>query len=497
MKINKNIFREYDIRGIAGIKFEPKVVAEYEKWYGPFPGTTINLETTKAIGMAYGTYVKRLGGKKVIVGFEIRPYAEQLKEAFIEGINDTGIDVFDAGISTTPIIYFLISHLKLDGGVNITGSHNVYFYNGFKIMLKNTSPLYGEELQKLRKMIEDDDFDLSSIRGNREKMNNGYEIYKEFAVKNIKLKRKIRIVVDCGNGTPGLYVKDYFESLGCELLEGLYLKPDAYFPNHVPDPESPKNLQVLSKRVKELNADLGVGFDADGDRAGFVDENGNYISSDFLILLLARDILSRNPHKKILFDVKCSQLMEEMIPQFGGIPLMHKTGHAPIKDSLRKDPDIVLGGEVSGHFFMAEEYYKIDDGFYATAKILEILSRSDSSFSSIFDFIPKRPRTPEIKLPCEDSIKFDIVNQVKKEMEKKYTVIDIDGARVMFDNKSWGLIRPSNTSPYLTIRFEAPTEARLLELKNMFADILDKYKEIGDKLDRNNVTSLTGKLGYL
>ncbi|MBI2463208.1 MAG: phosphomannomutase/phosphoglucomutase [Candidatus Spechtbacteria bacterium] len=497
MNIDPYIFREYDIRGVAGVEFTSEAIAEYEKWYGKFPGVTINLETAKAIGMAYGAIIKRGGGKKVIIGYEIRPYAEELKGAFVGGILSVGIDVVDAGKTMTPMIYFLVSYLGLDGGVNITGSHNVYFFNGFKPTKKGTAPIYGEELQRMRQMVLDDDYDVAESRGNIEMLNNAYEQYRDYALERIKLKKKLNIVIDCGNGTPGLYVMDYFTKLGCNVMEGLYLEPNAYFPNHIPDPEAPQNMQMLSKRVKELGADIGIGFDADGDRVGFVDENGTFVNADDFILFLAKDALSRNPGKKILFDVKCSQVLVEMIPQLGGIPLMHRTGHANIKDTLRHDPDIILGGEKSGHIYICEDYYKIDDAFYAAALMLRLLSEHDGPFSSMFSIIPHRVRTPEIKLPCEDSVKHDVVSRVSAELSQKYNVITIDGARVMFDAQSWGLIRASNTSPYLTARFEALTDERVLEMKNIFADILETFPEIQDKLDREHVASLTGKLGYV
>lgn len=496
MKINKNIFRDYDIRGIAGIKFEPELIKEYEKWYGKFPGLTINLETSKAIGKAYGTLIKREGGTKVVIGYEIRPYADKLKESFIEGVLETGIDVSDADKTTTPLIYFLIPYLKFDGGVSITGSHNVYFYNGFKLMKRNTTPIYGQELQEMYKIIKEDSYELSSVKGKLSKLPNPFSIYKKYLLDHIKLARRLKVVIDCGNGTPGLYAVELFTALGCEVT-GMYLEPDAHFPNHVPDPEAPQNMKDLSKKVVELGADIGIGFDADGDRAGFIDEKGNLILPDNLILLLSRDILSRNKGKKILYDVKCTHVLEELIPTFGGIPLMHRTGHAPIKDTLRKDLDIILGGETSGHFFFVEDYFRIDDGFYAAAYILKLLSESKVPFSKMFDFIPKRIRTHEIKLPCDDKVKFKVVDAVRNIFKKKYKCILLDGVRVVFDDKSWGLVRASNTSPYLTIKVEAPTEEGVIKIKNILADVLDNYPEIQDRLDRKNVVSFTGKLGWL
>jgi len=500
MQINSNIFREYDIRGVAGVKFDPKVVEEYGKWYGAFPGITINLDTSKAIGKAYASIIRRNGGKNVVVGYEVRPYADELKASFVSGILEMGIDVIEIGKSTTPLVYFLTSFGNYGGGVNITGSHNVYFYNGFKVMKQGTSPIYGEELQEMLHMIENDDYQIPGeiTPGQITNLDTAYETYKKYILEHFHLSRPLNIVIDCGNGTPGLFSHDLFTSLGCNIVEELYFTPDAYFPNHVPDPESPENMRDLMAAVKKNNADLGIAFDADGDRVGFVNNNGEYIFGDEILLLLSKDVLSRNPGKTILFDVKSTSLLPELIPTFsGGVPLMHRTGHAPIKDSMRKNLDIILGGEVSGHFYFAENYFRIDDGFWAACTILRILSESNESISSLLSFIPKKVRTPEIKLPCEDNVKFKVIEQVIAEFIGKYDITNIDGARINFDKESWGLVRASNTSPYLTIRVEAMTAERVIEIKNILADVLDKYSEIKDKLDRHNVVSLTGRLGYL
>ncbi|GAJ09980.1 unnamed protein product, partial [marine sediment metagenome] len=253
----------------------------------------------------------------------------------------------------------------------------------------------------------------------------GYEIYKKYILERIRLGRKLDVVVDCGNGTPGLFAVDFLEGLGCNVLEGLYLEPNAYFPNHIPDPESPMNMEDLSRAVVDKKAEIGVAFDADGDRVGFVDEMGTFVSADDILLLLSRDILLRNKGKKILYDVKCSQLLDEMIPQFGGVPIMHQTGHGAIKDTLRKDTNVIFGGEESCHFYFVENYFKFDDGFYAAAEVLRLLSESGGSFSNLLSFIPKRVRTPEIKLPCADEIKVEVVRKITENLSKKYKAITI------------------------------------------------------------------------
>lgn len=495
----KLIFREYDIRGIAGRDFEPEIVEEYEKWYGPFPGLTITPEVSRLIGRALGSHLKVNGGKKIIVGYEVRPNADILKDEFIEGLLDAGIDVDDADKVVTPFIYFLTDFLGYDGGVNITGSHNVYFYNGYKILQTNYLPLYGDELKLIYDRIVNEDFELvdRNERGKKGLVENPFEIYKKYFLEHNQVDKKLRVVIDCGNGTPGLFAKELFESLGVEIIEELYFEPDAKFPNHVPDPESPINMSELIRSVKENVADLGIGFDADGDRVGFVNEKGEYIFADDILLLLAKDISERKPGAKVLFDVKCSKLLISMLEEMNLKPVMHRTGHAPIKDTIRKNDDIVLGGEFACHFYFTENYPKADDGFWAAAQVLKIISKSNQTISELLDFIPKRVKTPEIKLPCVDEMKFKIVQEVKEELEQLYEIIDIDGVRVNFSETSWGLVRASNTSPYLTIRVEGENDKEVLKIKNIFADILEKHEEIGDKLDRNNPFSPTGVLGFV
>lgn len=494
MKINPTIFRDYDIRGVAGIEFTQKAVEEYEKWYGPFPGVTITLEAAEAIGRAYGTMIRRSGGKSIVVGHEIRPFADELTKAFIAGVRRTGCDVTDLGVSLTPIVYFITAEENFDGGVNVTGSHNVYFFNGFKLMKKDVWPIFGSELQEMRKMVEKEEF-FSDEDGNYKTLDL-YHKYKEYFLTHLRLSRTLKIVIDCGNGSAGIFAPELFRSLGCEVIE-LYTKPDATFPNHVPDPEDPHLMVDLANKVRTEKADLGIAFDADGDRVGFVTETGDFIDADIVLLLFAKDALSRFPSKKILYDVKCSQLLQELIPSFGGIPFMHRTGHAPIKETLRKDNDIILGGEVSGHFFFVENYFKIDDGVFAAGRLLELFSRADTNFSSLFAELPMRIRTPELKLPCPDEIKFSIINKIKDNLVERFPAITIDGVRIQASQKGWGLVRASNTSPYLTIRVEADSETEVIRIKNILADELERFSEIGDVLNRFSVATRTGKLGWV
>lgn len=494
MRINPTIFREYDIRGIVETAFSEKAVAEYEKWYGKFPGVTITLESAEAIGRGFGTLIRNNSGDRVVVGHEIRPGADKLTRAFVSGIRKTGCHVTDAGVSLTPIVYFNIANGNFDGGANVTGSHNVYFYNGFKLMKKDLWPIFGAELQVMREAIEKENF-YPDKEGNYKTID-GYTSYKAYLTKHVKLGRWPKVVIDCGNGSAGVFAPDLFRSLGCEVIE-LYSEPDATFPHHTPDPEQRQLLEDLSALVQKEKADFGMAFDADGDRVGFVTEAGQFIDADLVLLAFAKDALSRNPGKKILFDVKCSQLLEELIPQYGGVPLMHRTGHAPIKETLRKDLNIIFAGEVSGHFFFVEDYFKFDDGLYAAARLLELYTRHGDTFSSLFKGFPERVRTPEFKLPCADEAKFDVIIQIRKNLSKRFPAVTIDGVRIKTGERGWGLIRASNTSPYLTARAEGETEKEVIEIKNILAGELEKFPQVTDRLNREAVATLTGKLGWV
>ncbi|QQG41236.1 MAG: phosphomannomutase/phosphoglucomutase [Candidatus Woesebacteria bacterium] len=494
MKVSESIFRDYDIRGIAGDKFSAKSLAEYEKWYGKFPGITITPEVGKAIGKAYGSLISQKGGKKIVIGYEMRPYGDELKKQFSEGVMEAGIDVYDIGVSLSPQVYFSIPHYDFDGGVSVTGSHNVYFFNGFKMMGKNVYPVYEGEIQKMKKMIQSDDYVNASKKGNYYEKDSKTD-YMNYLVEHGKIEKKLKVVLDCGNGSAGLFAPEILKRLGVDLVE-LFSEPDTSFPNHVPDPENIKVMQDLGKIVVENKADIGIALDADGDRFGIVTEKGETVFSDRLLLIIAKDVLSRNPGKKILYDVKCSRLLDKLIPEFGGVPLMHKTGHAPIKATFRDDPDVIFGGEISGHFYWGEDYYKIDDGVFSAVKFLSLISRSNQKVSEIINELPKTSMTPEIKMPCADEVKTKVVEAIREKFSKDYKTIQMDGVRVLFSETSWALVRQSNTSPYLTIRMEADSDAELIKIKNIIADELEKYPEIGDKLDRENVTSYTGKLGW-
>ena len=494
MKINPTIFREYDIRGIAGTEFAKETIAEYEKWYGVFPGVTITLDGAEAIGRVYGTLIRKGGGRRVVIGHEVRPFADELTNAFIKGVRKAGCDIVDLGVSLTPIVYFITAHEHFDGGVNVTGSHNVYFFNGFKLMKRDVWPVFGQELQEMREMVEKEYF-ISETEGAYEKTD-GYAMYKKYLLDHIRIGRKFRVVIDCGNGSAGVFAPDLFRALGCEVIE-LYTDVDARFPHHTPDPQMPQFMRDLEIKVREEHADLGIGLDADGDRVGFVTEKGEFVDADFMTLVFAPDVLSRFPGKKILFTVKSSQLPNELVPSFGGVPVMHRNGHAPIKETMRKDPDIIFGGEDTNHFFFVEDYFNIDDGLWAAAKLLELMARERVTLSHLISDFPKRVRTPEMKLPCHDEEKFKVSEQITARLASRFPSITIDGVRIQVSERGWGLIRPSNTTPYLSVRVEAESEEEVIKIKNILADELEKFPAITDRLNRNAVATLTGKLGWV
>ncbi|MBI4135103.1 MAG: phosphomannomutase/phosphoglucomutase [Candidatus Sungbacteria bacterium] len=494
MHINPTVFREYDIRGIAGANFTDKAKEEYEKWYGPFPGVTITLAAARAIGKAFGTTLRRDGGREVVIGHEVRPFAEDLTREFIDGILSTGCNVADLGESVTPVVYFASALSEFDGGANVTGSHNAYFYNGFKLVEKGARPIFGAELQEMQKMIEREDF-IEERCGTYVKRD-GYAAYKEYFLKHIKFNRKFRIVIDSGNGSAGMFAPDLFRGAGCDVVE-LYSEPDATFPNHTPDPHMPQFMADLQKKVKDTGADIGIAFDADADRVGFVDENGRLIDPELITLAFAKDVLTRFPGKKILYTVKSSQLIEELVPQYGGVPLIHRNGHAPIKETLRLDDDIIFAGEDTAHFFFVENYFRIDDGLWAAGQLLKLVERTGKPFSELFRDIPLRVRTPELKLPCRDEEKFDIINKIQTSLGRRYPSLTLDGVRFKVGKTGWGLVRASNTAPYLTVRAEDMTKEGVLRIKKILADELEKYDAIGDRLNCSAVATLTGRLGWV
>ena len=448
--LNPHVFRAYDVRGLVG--------------------SDINPDVFRQVGRAYGTLIRRNGGRRIAVGRDNRLSSTDLKAGFVDGARAAGLDVVDIGPSTTPILYFATAHWKLDGGANITGSHNPIEYNGVKMVHPGAAPLSEDEIQALRTTIERGDYEQGngtlSERSPRED-------YFDTIARIVQPSRRLKVVVDAGNGVAGLYGPELLRRIGCEVTE-LYCESDGSFPNHLPDPEDERNVEDLKAKVVEVGADLGIAYDGDADRVGVIDERGQRHEADLILILLARDLLGRHPGAKIVFDVKSSQALVDDIRQHGGVPIMWKTGHSHLKRKMRDD-GILLGGEVSGHMFFAENYYGVDDGILASCKIIDLTARAPEPLSRIFASIPHLRATPELKAPCADGEKFRVVEEVTRELKRRYETIDTDGARVIFPGRGWGLVRASNTNPYLTLRFEARTDHEIDEMKREIYAVLRHY----------------------
>jgi len=449
VSVNPFIFRAYDVRGKAGIDVTPEVFEQ--------------------VGRAYGTLVRRRGGARVALGMDNRTTSPALKESFARGALSTGVDVVDIGVNHTPLLYFAVAHWKLDGGATVTGSHNPISDNGVKMVHAGAAPLSEDEIQGLLATIRASDF----ARGHGTRtVADPREEYFGAVTSTVTLARPLKVVVDAGNGVAGLFAPALLRRLGCEVVE-LYCESDGNFPNHLPDPEMEENVRDLVARVGEVGADVGIAYDGDADRMGVVDERGRRHEADLVLALLARDLLARHPGAQIVFDVKCSQVLVDDVRAHGGEPVMWKTGHSHLKRKMRDDR-ILLGGEVSGHLFFGENWYGVDDGILASCKFLEICSRSAEPVSRLFDTLPHLYNTPELKAPCPDEKKFEVVADLAHAFRSRYQTIDIDGARILFP-QGWGLVRASNTNPYLTLRFEGQTQAAVDEMKDIVYGALRRY----------------------
>jgi len=431
----QTIFREYDIRGVADTELADADV--------------------QVLGQALGTYIARHAGKNICLGRDTRLSSPRLHDALLKGLIASGAEVTDIGIVPTPLLYYSVYKLKTDGGVMITGSHNPAEFNGFKSMTSETS-LHGEEIQRVFQIIQSGDLDSGS--GSVKE----YDIvtpYVDEISSSFPWDRKVKVVFDAGNGVAGPVMHKLAKKLNIEATE-LFYEMDGHFPSHHPDPTVEKNLAQLREAVKEKKADLGIAFDGDSDRIGAIDEQGNVIWGDILLLIYAREILTRKPGATFIGEVKCSQVLYDEIERLGGRPIMYRTGHSLIKAKL-KEEHAALAGEMSGHMFFSDRYYGFDDALYAACRLLEIVSKSGKPLSAQTADLPKMFVTPEIRVDCPDDIKFDVVARVVERFKKTHKVIDIDGARVVFEH-GWGLVRASNTQPVLVMRFEA-TSPELLE----------------------------------
>jgi len=451
MEINPNIFRQYDIRGIVN--------------------KDLSGEFAEELGKAVGTYLIKAGGKSASVGHDNRLSSDSYSKHLIRGLVSTGIDVTDIGLVPTPAYYYSVIKLQQHGGVMITGSHNPPEFNGFKIS-KGNHAIFGEEIQKILKIIQKKDFIKG--KGSCKK----YDILPEYLkmiIKKISLGKKLKVVLDCGNGVGSVIAPQVLKELGTDLTE-LYCVSDGTFPNHHPDPTLPSTLKDLIKKVKELNADIGIALDGDADRIGVIDEKGNILWGDQLMILFSRELLQKQPGSKILVEVKCSQAVLDDVKNHGGIPLLSPTGHSIIEAKMIEE-NALIAGEMSGHMFFRDEFFGFDDAIYASARILRILSFSKKKLSELLADAPKYFSSPEIRAECSDEDKFEIVKKVADFFKKSHKVIDIDGARVLFEN-GWGLIRASNTQPVLVLRFEAKTKEKLEEIKSKFRQKLNEFEDV-------------------
>lgn len=448
--MNPTIFREYDIRGLAEKDFDE--------------------DFARLLAQVHGTIVSDQGGQRVAVGRDCRFTSDRYAEAVIEGLLAAGLQVYDIGVCPTPLLYFALFHLDLDGGVMITASHNPSEYNGFKVCVGKDT-LYGAQIQELRIRMEKGDFRerAGGRRGN-------YSIippYEECLLRDVPaLAKSLKVVVDAGSGVGGPVAPPIFRRLGCAVYE-LACVPDGAFPIHHPDPTVPKNLEDLIREVKKKKADVGIAYDGDADRIGVVDEQGNILWGDELLILFSRDILKSHPGAVVISEVKGSQRLYDQISLHGGEPIMWKAGHSLIKAKM-KETHALLAGEMSGHMFFADRYFGYDDAIYASVRLLELLARADRPLSTLLSDLPKSFSTPEIRVDCPDERKFIIVERAREFFHGRYPIIDVDGVRIQFP-QGWGLVRASNTQPALVLRFEAQSAGKLQEYRNI---VESKLKEL-------------------
>ncbi|MBO8130914.1 MAG: phosphomannomutase/phosphoglucomutase [Candidatus Marinimicrobia bacterium] len=448
--MNPYIFREYDIRGVVEKDFTDEVV--------------VNL------GKAFGSYVIEKGGSRIVISGDVRISTPRLKELFTEGLLSTGVNVIDVGIVPTPVNYYSMFVLQVDGAVQITGSHNPSDMNGFK-MSYDKKAVYGKDIQYLRELIEKGSFRTGKGSFQKKEI---LQDYINYIVSKVKLERKLKVAMDCGNGTAGLAAPEIFKKIGCGLKE-LFCEIDGTFPNHHPDPTVLSNLKWLIDEIKKCDYDFGVAYDGDADRIGVVDDKGNIIFADYIMILFLDEVIKKSG-ETIVFDVKCSQVLEDQIKRLGGKPFMWKTGHSLIKEKMR-ELRVPFAGEMSGHIFFADDYFGYDDAIYVSARFAQKVSRLDKKLSEKLKEYPHYYSTPEMRLECpDDKTKFEIAKKAHDYFMKNYDCIDVDGVRIKFKD-GWGLVRASNTQPVIVTRFEAISEGRLNEIKEL---VLNKLKEFGE-----------------
>ena len=453
--LKPTIFREYDIRGIADLGRDD---------------ADLHSAGVELLGQAFGTYLQRHSGRKITLGRDTRLSSPRLRDALMTGLKASGCDVTDLGVVPTPVLYYSVFRLQADGAVMITGSHNPAEFNGFKSVC-GASTLHGEAIQELRHMIETGDLDRGE---GSETSADCVTPYVEEVAAQFHFARRIKVVFDAGNGTGGPVMHRILERLDADAVE-MYFEMDGRFPNHHPDPTVPANLAALIAKVRETGAELGIAFDGDTDRIGAVDENGTVVYGDQLMIVYAREILTRKPGATFIGEVKCSQAMYDDLAARGGNPIMWKTGHSLIKAKMQ-ETRAELAGEMSGHMFFADRYYGFDDALYAACRLMEIVAQSGRPLSYQLADLPKTVTTPEIRFDCPDEIKFDVVRRCAEELHARYKTIDVDGVRVIFPH-GWGLVRASNTQPVLVMRFEASTPELLQLYRGEMEAVVQGAKE--------------------
>ena len=450
MKVNSEIFRAYDIRGIVD--------------------EALTEEGTFQIGKAIGSQILSEGRSSILTARDGRISGPRLLNQFQKGVMSSGCNVVDIGEVPTPLLYFSTFKTDISDGVMLTGSHNPKNYNGLKIVINKRS-MTSEKIKKIKSMIEEEDFMDGSGKFTSLDIKDDYlKVLQE----KIKINSKMKVCLDCGNGVGGVIAPHAFKLLGLDVIE-LYSEVNGNFPNHHPDPSDPKNLKDLQKKVLETNSDLGIALDGDGDRVGLIDNKGDIVFPDAYMMLLAEVLLRKKSKGSIVFDVKCSTNLEKVIKNFNGTPIMSRTGHSYIKSKII-ETNALLGGEMSGHIFFNDDWYGFDDAIYSALRIIEVLSKNKLKPHEVFNSYPKHFSTPEINLKVPEEVKFKIIDELKTLINpSEYVLIDIDGIRLESEN-SWGLIRASNTSPNLVMRFEGKTKSDLLEIKNYFKEILSKIE---------------------
>ncbi len=453
--LKSTIFREYDIRGVAETELLSADVAE--------------------LGRALGTLLQRKSGRSINLARDCRLSSTRLRDALLEGLVASGCEVTDIGVVPTPLLYFSAVHMEADGAVMITGSHNPSEFNGFKTVCGATT-LHGEAIQEALHLIQARDFATGKGSHQDVDVTEPYidAVASQFELPEIAKGRRLKVVLDAGNGTAGPVVHRLLERLNVDAVE-LFFDMDGHFPNHHPDPTVPKNLQHLQETVKARHADFGIAFDGDSDRIGAVDENGEVIYGDMLMLIFGREILTRKPGATFIGEVKCSQVLYDELKRLGGNPIMYKTGHSLIKAKM-KETHAELAGEMSGHMFFGDRYFGYDDAIYAACRLMEIVAKSGKPLSAQLAGLPKLVSTPEIRIDCPDEFKFAVVTRVAEQFKRTHQVITVDGVRVLFEH-GWGLLRASNTQPVLVMRFEASTPELLARYQGEVEAALETAKQ--------------------